>query len=385
MNAVAAGGGLVIGLALVAMTLGSMINTMVVPRSITSRIAYACWRGVRIGFLYGIKYLGRYETKDRVLSLLGPVSLLTLLGIWLLLLTAGFGLILWPMVGDDLGVAIRVSGSSILTLGVASAAGGAPTVVIYIAAATGLVTVALLIGYLPTIYGAYNRRETLVTMLESRAGEPAWGPEVLARQSFIGGLDTLPALYGDWERWAADLAESHVNYPWLMFFRSPQPLRSWITGLLAVMDSAALYLALAPSIAPSEGRSCLRMGFSALRAMAEVMRLPFNPDPQPSDPISLSYEEFAEAVERIRVAGFPMEREPAEAWIHFRGWRVNYEEVAYAIADMLVAVPALWSGPRKYLSEQPMAPKRPAQRTPEHPEGITRLEAGEMKMKARRG
>ncbi|HEX6509736.1 MAG TPA: hypothetical protein VF221_19075, partial [Chloroflexota bacterium] len=314
-----------------------------------------------------------YKRKDRILALLGPVSMLVLLAVWLTLLLLGFGLMLWPLGDGNLGDGLRISGSSILTLGIASSTSAAPTVITFCAAATGLVAIALLIGYLPTIYGAYNRRETLVTMLQSRAGEPAWGPEILARGSFIESLDTSPAFYSDWERWAADIAESHVNYPWLLFFRSPHPLRSWIIGLLAAMDSAALYLALSPSRAPSEARLCLRMGFTALRGIATVLSIPYDRDPQPDAPIDLTYEEFLEGVDRIDAAGFPIERSPQEAWIHFRGWRVNYEQIAYQIADLVVAVPALWSGPRTRLREKPIPPIRPPQRTPERPEGITRV------------
>jgi len=149
------------------------------------------------------------------------------------------------------------------TLGFAAPGAGGPTVIVFVAAATGLVVVALLIGYLPTIYAAFSRREAMVTMLESRAGMPAWGPELLTREAFIGGVDTLPALYRDWELWASDLAESHTTHPALVWFRSPHPLRSWITSMLAVMDSAALYLSLPPNAAPSEARYCLRMGFAA--------------------------------------------------------------------------------------------------------------------------
>jgi hypothetical protein len=100
-----------------------------------------------------------------------------------------------PFEGGDFGNSIRISGSSMLTLGFAAPGAGGPTVIVFVAAATGLVVVALLIGYLPTIYAAFNRREAMVTMLESRAGMPAWGPELLTREAFIGGVDTLPALY----------------------------------------------------------------------------------------------------------------------------------------------------------------------------------------------
>jgi hypothetical protein len=363
--------GALAGLFLVIITLGSMINTMIVPRSISSTISYKTWR-VTLGSFRSVgRFFPSYESKDRLFALLGPVSMLALLAVWLLLLLLGYGLVLWPLVGGNLGDAVRISGSSILTLGIAASAAGAPTAVIFISSATGLVTIALLIGYLPTIYSAYSRRETLVTMLESRAGEPAWGPEILARASFIEALDTAPGLYSNWEQWCADIAESHVNYPWLIFFRSPHPLRSWIVGLLAVLDSAALFLALAPTRAPSEARTCLRMGFTALRGIADMMQLEYDHDPQPDASLDLTYEEFLEAVDRVRLAGFPMERTAEAAWVHFRGWRVNYESIAYKIADIVIAVPALWSGPRTWVDIAPIPPKRPAQRTPEHPEGIT--------------
>jgi hypothetical protein len=197
--------------------------------------------------------------------------------------------------------------------------------VTFVAAATGLVVIALQIGYLPTIYGAYNRRETLVNMLESRAGEPAWGVELLAREQLIGSLDSLGPFFNDWERWAADLTESHVNYPWLLSFRSPYPLRSWVVSLLAVLDAAALHLALVPSRAPSAARHCLRTGFLGLRALAGVYRVELPTDPRPDASLDLTYEEFSDGLDRLQAVGFPIERSREEAWRHFRGWRVNYE------------------------------------------------------------
>ena len=208
-----------------------------------------------------------------------------------------------------------------------------------------------------------------MTLLGSRAGEPAWGPELLARQQLLGNLSTLPALFADWERWAADVTETHANYPWLMAFRSPFPRRSWVVSLLAVLDAAALYLALAPNGAPVQARQCLRMGYVGLRTLARSLGQPVDDDPLPSDPIALSFEEFAAAVDYVRAAGFPVERSAAAAWPDFRGWRVNYEAAAYAMADRLVAVPALWSGPRSAVDGRPIAPEHPLDRTPAAPEG----------------
>ena len=123
----------------------------------------------------------------------------------------------------------------------------------FVAAATGLVIVTLQIAYLPTLYAAFNRRETEVALLNARAGVPSWGPELLARTHYALGsgvstIDTLPDLYAQWERWAADVAESHTTYLPLVRFRSPRPLSSWVTALLAVLDSAALFLALSPAV-----------------------------------------------------------------------------------------------------------------------------------------
>jgi hypothetical protein len=161
--------GFVLGLGIVGFTLGSMINTMVVPRNVSSRITYLVWRTVPRMFLALVRRLPTYQTKDSAMALLGPVSLLVLLSVWLLLLLGGYALLLWLLLPGNFGDAVRASGSSLLPLGIASSPAGAPTAISFLAAANGLVTIALLIGYLPTIYSAYSRREELVTMLESRA------------------------------------------------------------------------------------------------------------------------------------------------------------------------------------------------------------------------
>ena len=94
-------------------------------------------------------------------------------------------------------------------------------------------------------------------------------------------LGTMPDLYAQWERWAADIAESHTTYLPLVRFRSPGPLSSWVTGLLAVLDSAALFLALSPGAAPVvPARLCLRGGFLCFNRIARAMgiQVPEEPD-----------------------------------------------------------------------------------------------------------
>lgn len=361
--------GFALGAGIVGATIRSLVASLIVPRGFTSRITAVLWWAVQTPFMAIARRQRDLTRQDRLLALLGPVSLLALLGGWLLLYLVGFALMLWPLSDGGFADALRLSGSSLFTFGFVAPTGSGAIVVSFLAGATGLVSIALQIAYLPTIYDAFNRRETLMTLLGSRAGEPAWGPELLARQALLGNLSTLPALFADWERWAADLTETHANYPWLIAFRSPYPTRSWVISLLAILDAAALHLAVAPAAGPVEARQCLRMGYLGFRALARTIAIRVDDDPHPADPIVLTFDEFAAGVAYVEAAGFPVERSAAAAWDDFRGWRVNYEAAAYALADRLVAVPAYWSGPRQYTDDTHLPPARPRDRTPDEPEG----------------
>ena len=160
---------------------------------------------------------------------------------------------------NDLGDALFQALASLFTVGAVHVGGPQNSAIDILAGAIWVVVVTLQIAYLPALYGAFNRREGLVALLESRAGVPAWGPEVLVRHQLVGITDTLPEFYAAWEAWAADLAESHTTYPVVLLFRSPEAWYSWLIGLLAVLDGAAMHLALAPRSASSQARLCLRM------------------------------------------------------------------------------------------------------------------------------
>ena len=352
----------VAGGALVLVTVLSVTRTLIIPRARRGMVARVVARGVDGAFQFLVRRVRSYEERDQLLAGQAAGFLLALLATWLLGFYLGFALLLWPQT-HDAGIAFRESASSLFTLGFVAPNSGGTTALDAIEAAAGLIVVALQIAYLPTLYAAFNRRETEVTLLDARAGSPPWGPELLARTRY--GMrtrtDDLPAFYSLWERWAADVAESHANYPVLLRFRSPQPLSSWLVGLLAVLDSAALYLALCPSQERYEVRMAVRMGFTALRQIGSAVGLPVNVDPDPDQPLALSYDDYLAGVQRLLDVGFPVERTAEQAWPHFRGWRVNYESLAYAIAYRIDAVPALWSGPRRWTSE-PIPPRRPATR-----------------------
>jgi len=360
-----------VGALIVLADLFDLVKSLVVPRPhVRGPVSSLISGGRRVLHLAAGTVRG-FAARDRFLAIGEPVLMLLRLFVWLGVGLSGFALLIWGVGTSDLGHAFIESGSSIFTLGFASERAAVPSVVVFIAAAFGLVVVALQIAYLPALYDAFNRRETLVTMLESRAGSPAWGPELLARHYLVGIEGNLPAFYGDWERWSADVAESHTTYPILLYLRSPHPTNSWVVGLVAVLDSAALYLALCPSRAPAEARLCVRMGFTALRDIARVVRIPYDPDPMPDSPISISRQAFSEAVDRLVRAGVPIERTEDEAWPHFVGWRINYESIAVALADIVHAPAALWSGERSQRDDAPVAPVRPVDRRPDQPEGRT--------------
>jgi hypothetical protein len=359
----------VIGGLLVLTAGSSVIGTLVVARPVSSRLTRWVDQMVNRAYRLVVSRAADFRRRDQLLATEAAAILLAQLAAWLFVVYVGFALLLWPFAASGVLSAFVDAGSSLFTLGFAVPAGTVPAVIVFLAAATGLVIVALQIGYLPTLYAAFNRRETEVALLNSRGGFPSWGPELLARTHYglgsgMSTLDTMPGLYTEWERWAADVAESHTTYLQLVRFRSPQPLSSWVVSLLAVLDSAALFLALSPKSAPAiPARLCLRGGFQCFNRIARAMGFDIPDEADPDAGISLTYAEFLDAVARMREVDFPIERDPAEAWPDFVGWRVNYERAAYAVAAAVYAVPALWSGPRGH-PVAPIPPTRPEEGRP---------------------
>ena len=356
----------VVGGLLVIVAARSVIGTIIVPRPTGSWLIRSVDKAVDATYQIATKPIKEnYRTRDRILASEAAVILLVQLIAWLGLFFIGFALLLWPFVHGGITSAFTIVGPAVWFIGNSTTSGIGQRAIEDCAGLTGLVVVTLQIAYLPTLYSAFNRRETDIALLNARAGVPSWGPELLARTHYALGsgsstIDTLPDLFAQWERFAADVAESHTTYLPLVRFRSPRPLSSWLIALLAVLDAAALFLALSPKIAPEvPARLCLRSGFICLTEIARAMGLKVPEAPDPDEGISLPYEEFLDAVARMEKVDFPIERPAEQAWPEFVGWRVNYEQAAYAIAYAIGAVPALWSGPRKW-PHKPIPPIRPA-------------------------
>jgi hypothetical protein len=358
--------GLVIGLSVLAFIWTSIVSTLVVPRGLSGPGLLTLWvtRPTRWVFFQVAKLAPTYEAKDAVLAPIGPVAVLLQLAVWLVLIGTAFVIMIEPYT-HNMGDAIGEIGAAMFTLGLARSARFTNDTIVIFAAASGFIVIALQIAYLPALYSAFNRREALITMLASRAGEPSWGPEILIRHQLVGIVDSLPDFYGEWEQWSAELSETHTTYPVLLLFRSPDAWSSWVIALLSVLDAAAMQLALNPHSAPSQARLSLRMGYTALRRISDGLGWSYDADPMPDDPTELRPEEFAAAVDLLHNVGFATERDADEAWEHFRGWRVNYEDLAYRWANRVLAPPAPWSGTRTGLREQNVAPRRPPHRSPD--------------------
>ncbi|UFS60169.1 hypothetical protein [Subtercola endophyticus] len=362
-------------------TWASVIGSLIVPRALHSNLSRLTAGATSVVFGLLTKPKLSYVARDRILAWQSPMSLLVRLVVWVALFDFSFTLMLLPFVDGDLWRAGSEAGSAMFTLGYAAPTNLGNTILVYAAAYTGLVVVALQIGYLPTLYAAFNKREEEVTLLVSRAGSPSWGPELLVRTRF--GMATqdssneLAELYQHWERWAAAVAESHSAYLTLVWFRSPAPYSNWLISLISVMDAAALQLSLSPSTVPNtRARLVLRMGFTCLNQVARAVGIAVDEDADPDAPLDITFDEFAAAVVLLESVDFPVEVTAEQAWPHFRGWRVNYERVAYQLAYAIDAPPAKWSGSRRFAAE-PIVPFRPQNRTasgvrPDDPQMIGR-------------
>ncbi len=346
MNSVAQSIATIAGSVLVIAVWRAAILALVVARPPKSVLLYRSWITAVRAPVSAIAKRMSYERRDALLAPLGSLVMISLVPFWLALFGIGYGLIFFGIGGLPISAALRESGSSLFTLGFSSPNGAGSTIVSFVAAITGPLLIALLIGYLPTLYGAFNRRETEVSLLAGRGGDPAWGPVILMRYQLAGVVSELGVLFASWERLVADIAESHTSYPTLVYFRSPDLRRSWLTSLMAVMDAAALQLARTPSAASASARLVITGGTSALKSINAVQHLAVVDDPLPTDPVSLSFQEFTEAWALLDGVAYDAEVDAETAWKDFKGWRVNWEGNAFALARQIEAPPLDWSGPR---------------------------------------
>ncbi len=336
----------VLGAVTVAGTLLSAIRTFVLPRSANDRLTRVVFRTMRRLFDLRLRGTRTYADRDRAMALYAPLSLLSLPPVWLTLVLIGYMGMFWALGAPSWYDALRLSGSSLLTLGFAPIADLLGTILAFSEAAIGLILVALLIAYLPTMYAAFSRREAAVTLLEVRAGSPPSAIEMIERFHRLHGLDRLGEQWAAWETWFVEVEESHTSLAALVFFRSPQPDRSWITATGAVLDAASLTASTLDIPRDPRADLCIRAGYLALRRIADFFGIPYDPAPKYGDPICVTRQEFDDVYDRLASVGVPLKPDRDQAWRDFAGWRVNYDTVLLTLADLTMAPYAPWSSDR---------------------------------------
>lgn len=334
------------GVALVLATLLSAIRTFVLPRASRDPISSAVFRVVQLPFNLITRMAGSYATRDGLLGYLAPIALVVLLPVWLMLIFVGYVAIFWSLGVNSFYEAFRDSGSSLLTLGFAPIEGYVRSSVAFSEATIGLLLVALLIAYLPTMYAAFARRETSVTLLEVRAGRPPSATEMIERYTRIHGLVNLNELWRNWEAWFADIEESHTSLPALVFFRSPQPSYSWVTAAGTVLDTASLVLAAVEVPYDAQAALCIRAGYLALQRIAGYFSLPLDPSPNPLARTSITRADFDSACVELASHGVPLKPDLEQGWRDFNGWRVNYDSALLGLARLVKAPVAPWTSDR---------------------------------------
>ncbi len=342
-----------IGVILTFLIVRSTIRTFVLPRSAADWLTRKIFRTSRRIFDLALKVrrANTYEVIDATMAYYAPVTLLSVPVVSLVLLDFAFTLIFWSAGVEDWWEAFSLSGSSLVTLGFVAADTVPLRMIAVTEAGLALILVAVLVAYLPSMYASFQRREATVSLLEVRAGNPPWCVTMIIRYSRIRGLVALDEEWPGFEVWFTEIEESHTSLAALVFFRSPKPSRSWVTTAGTILDCAALRASTLDMPRQPTAELCIRAGFLALRSIADFFRIPYNPDPKPTDPISISREEFDDAYDELVAEGVPVKPDRDQCWRDFAGWRVNYDTVLLTLANLTVAPIAPWTSDRGPIKE----------------------------------
>jgi len=359
---------LIVGLVFCASTLLDAFQTIILPRRPVGRfrvtklfyiVTWRPWAALARGSR-------NPKVREQLYSNYGPASLLLLLAIWALLLVTGYACLFFaldtpftdPLLGHSHLAHFRtdfyVSGTTLFTLGLGDVVPHAlaPRALIVAESANGLGLIALVIGYVPVLYGAFSHREVSVALLDARAGSPPTAAELIRRHSFDGGQNTLAELLDEWERWAAEILESHVSYPILCYYRSQHDNQSWLSALTCILDTCALLISVVPGTASRQAQLTFAIGRHALVDLCHVFKLEKieaawrasgGPHRLPADHFEHVCDLMLQA--DLRLCGDP------EAPARLHALRALYEPSAQALADYLAMPLPAWY-PQPYAKDQ---------------------------------
>lgn len=337
----------VFAVAVIVVVLGDTFETIVLPRRVTRRLRLArvFYRLTWMPVAGLARRLPPSKRRDWYLSFYGPLSLLLLLSVWAVGLILAFAVLQWsagarlytPEAHVDFRSYLYMSGVTFFTLGYGDVypldtAGRALAVV---EAGTGFGFLAIVIGYLPVLYQSFSRREASISMLDARAGTPPTAVELLRRHARAGKMESLSELLKDWERWAADLLESHLSYPVLCYYRSQHDNQSWLASLVCMLDTCALVLVGVDGAHEWQARLTFAMARHALVDISQI----FNTRPVAFDGERLPDEDLARLRAALSRAGLSL-HDGAEADEELRRLRRLYEPYVKGLAcHLLIPLP----------------------------------------------
>lgn len=243
------------GCVIIAVVLWDAFEVIILPRRVTRKARLS-----RLFYLYTWMLLSALtrrmrsvKRREKYLSIFGPLSLIMLLSLWAIGLVFSFALINWALQTDvasptgahpSFGTYLYMSGVTFFTLGFGDVVPLTPRgrFIAVVEAGLGFGFLAIIIGYLPVLYQAFSRREVNISLLDARAGSPSSAGELLRRHAECGNMKELTELLRDWERWSAELMESHLSYPVLSYFRSQHDNQSWLSALTTILDTCAFVM-----------------------------------------------------------------------------------------------------------------------------------------------
>lgn len=331
----------VIGGFVVAFALLEALRAFVVPRGIQlrSRIVFY-WVFRLLRWVTRLRGAVEREAADAILVYGAPISVLALPLLWLLASLLGFSAIFWAIDGGSYGDAVVVSGSSLLTLGFDRPDGVGGAITAFVEATVGIGLLALVITYLPTLNAAFSRRESVVAMLDTRAGSPPDALTLIERHHVFAGVETLDALWPEWERWIVDVGETHYTHPMLVFFRSSEPWHSWVTATATLLEAANFRLSAIQ--ASGAGNAAAWMFYRAALGAVGRLRAFFDYRIADREVEPVDRGAFERVILHLAEIGVPVVDDHDAAWERFCRRRADYEPIIDALARLVDAPAGLW-------------------------------------------
>lgn len=278
--------------------------------------------------------------RETYFSFYGPLSLILLLVIWASAMVFGFALIYYAMGSPfhdgtqkaDLRTDLYVSGTTIFTLGLGDVTPQTrpSRELIILEAGTGFGFLAVVMGYFPVLYGAFSRRESNISLLDARAGSPPTAAELLRRHAYSGAEADLSGLLVEWERWSAELLETHMSYPLLCYYRSQHTHQSWIGAMTAILDTSALLIAGVRGHQARQAQLTFAMARHALVDLSQVLSL----EPMRDVPDRLPPGDYEQLYQRLCESGVSVCRDD-QSYARLREMRALYEPYAEALGAHL--------------------------------------------------